>query len=132
MAGWRRQQGRDIGDPSAHGTGYSSGSSAFAGFWHAAFFLAACSLSCFPTHPVHIPSRIDRGEFPGVAVPAPPSSTGMLAGRRHWALRLRLCLAPPGCLLGSATWRPACCNAGIPANYIESIDQIRGVLGAVH
>ena len=42
----------------------------------------------FPTHPLHIPSRIDRGELPGVAVqvPAPSSSTGMLAGRRHWVV----------------------------------------------
>ena len=55
-------------------------------FWQR--FSLRSRFSCFPTHPLHVPSRIDRGELPGVAVFRP-------------RLRLaRLRLAAPGCLLG--------------------------------
>ena len=121
-----RQQGCDIGDRSAHCTGYFRGQahphffSCFSFAPHPAdssmqrFSLQFAVFLVFPTHPLHIPSRIDRGELPGVAVwaPAPPSSTEMLAGRRHRVVRAP---APPS-------------STGIPANHIESIDQILGVL----
>ena len=48
-------------------------------------FLRGCSFSCFPSYPLYSPSRIDRGKLPGVA-----------------ALRPRLRLGAPGCLLGGA------------------------------
>ena len=54
------------------------------------------------THPLHVPSRIDGGELPGVSM-----------------LRPRVRLAAPGCLLGWAPWRSVCCSAGIPATHIE-------------
>ena len=72
-----RQQGCDIGYRSRDGTSYFRHShfpflflfsSSSSGFGHAALFLAVRSLRVFPTHPLHIPSRIDRGELPGVAV----------------------------------------------------------------
>ena len=59
VVGWRQQEGCDIGGLSAHGTGYSSGSSASflvffssssSGFGHVALFLAVCSFPCF-SHP---------------------------------------------------------------------------------
>ena len=51
--------------------------------------LCSCSFRVFPTHPLHVPSRIDRGELPSVAVErpgAPPSSTGMPNGRGSLAV----------------------------------------------
>ena len=77
-------------------------------------FLLSCSFRVFPAHPLHTPSRMDRGELPGVA---------------EWRPRLRQ--AAPGCLLGGAPWRPVCCSTGLPETHIESIDCTEGKLGAV-
>lgn len=55
------------------------------GFDFAASFFPIAILLVFPTYPLHRPSRIDRGEPPGVA-----------------ALRPWLRLAAPGCLLAGA------------------------------
>ena len=106
----------------------------------AALFFAIASFLVFPTHPLHVSSRIDRGELPGVAAFGP------------W-----LRLAAPGCLLGEAfgglsggdqapaslsctgmlavrgPWRSVGRSARIPATTIDSIDRSNTRrLGAVH
>ena len=58
------------------------------GFGFGSAFPCDRSFLVFPTHPLHGPSRIDRGVLPGIAA---------------FRLRLRLAwlrLAAPGCLLG--------------------------------
>ncbi len=70
-------------------------------FWQR--FSLRSRFSYFPAHTLHGPSRIDRGELPGVAAFRP-------------RLRLaRLRLAAPGMLAGRDPWRPVSCSAGIPA-----------------
>ncbi len=69
------------------------------GFGFGSAFPCDRSFLVFPTHPLHSPSCIDRGELPGVAAFRP-------------RLRLaRLRLAVPGW----DPWRPVSCSAGIPA-----------------
>ncbi len=48
----------------------------------------AIPVSAFPHSLTLLVSSCFRawGELPGVAVPAPPSSTGMLDGRSHWGI----------------------------------------------
>lgn len=48
----------------------------------------AIPVSAFPHSLTLLVSSCFRawGELPGVAVPAPPSSTGMLDGLRHWGI----------------------------------------------
>lgn len=87
-------------------------------FSWSSLFLAACGLSCFSTHTLHIPSRIDRREPSGIAILAPPSSTGILARRKLWAERAPALPSSTGMLTKRSTWRPPCCDAGIPPSPI--------------
>ena len=70
------------------------------------FSLQLAVFRVFATHPLHIPSRIDREELSGVAMWAPtlPSSPGILAGRRHWALRAPTPSSGTGMLAGWRLW----------------------------
>ena len=76
------------------------------GFGHAAALFFAV-FRVFPTHPLHFPGRIVRGELPGVVAkaPAPSSRTGVPARRRYLA--------------------PVC---WIPATHIESVNRASWVL----
>lgn len=84
-----------------------------------ALFLAITVFHVFPIQPIHSPSRIDRGELPGIAELRPwlclaeqiyflHEALGGLAGTTLW---FRLVI--PGCLLDGA--RLVGCNAGIAA-----------------
>ncbi len=132
LGGWRSgggSRGLDIGDPSAHGTGSIR-----------TFFLIFLQRIRVPYRNVgggystlkRYASLIEATgtrRFFFLAHPPAPYSPVAQIGESFLALWFQLRLAASGCLLGGATWRPACCNAGIPANHIESRDQIRGVLG---
>ena len=106
------------------------------GFGFAALFFAIAVLLDFPTHPLHSPSRIDRGELPGVAAMrlrlAGPGC--LLGGALGGLAGMRLLLAAPGCLFGGA---PLAAGQQLQrrdtGNNVDSIDRLNTRhLGAVH
>ena len=92
------------------------------GFGFAALSLHAVLLG-FSTHPLHSPSRIDKGELPSVA-----AMRLRLAGRGLWR--------PGGDLLGASELGPSAAGQlqrRDTGNHLDSIDRLNiGRLGAVH